>query len=341
LDEKEGKIYFPYHVDEMGDEFEPQNLEYKSLTCYVIRNKRSLLLNYDKIKKLNKNGELLNPGAITKDIFWFGVPLKVGDKVIGVMAVQSYTNPHLYSEKDTNLLEFVSSQVATAIERIKSEEELRQSQQEFSDLFNNSPEALVYLEDNHNIIKINPRFTELFGYTMEEVKGRNLNDGMIHPADKLEEGNKLDQTALFKGYVNYESIRKKKDGTLFPVSLSGSNIIIDAQRKGIIGSYLDITERKKTEKALEESQKMFSSLFESSPEALVYTDDNSNVININPRFTEIFGYTLEDIKGRNIDDGMIHTPDLLEEGKKITEEALKKDFYGETIRKKKDGTLFR
>ena len=125
LDEKEGKVYFPYHVDEMGDEFEPQNLEYKSLTAYVIKNKRSLLLNYDKIKKLNDNGELLNPGVITKDIFWFGVPLKVEGKVIGAMAVQSYTNPNLYSKKDIKLLEFVSSQVATAIERKRMEEELK------------------------------------------------------------------------------------------------------------------------------------------------------------------------------------------------------------------------
>lgn len=125
LDEKEGKIYFPYHVDEMGDEFEPQNLEYKSLTCYVIRNKRSLLLNYDKIKKLNDNGELLNPGIITKDIFWFGVPLKVEDKVIGAMAVQSYTDPGLYAKKDIKLMEFVSAQVATAIERKRTEEGLK------------------------------------------------------------------------------------------------------------------------------------------------------------------------------------------------------------------------
>jgi len=125
LDEKEGKIYFPYHVDEMGDEFEPQNLEYKSLTAYVIKNKRSLLLNYDKIKKLNDNGELLNPGVITKDIFWFGVPLKVEDKVIGAIAIQSYTDSKHYSEKDTKVMEFVSSQVATAIERKRVEEELK------------------------------------------------------------------------------------------------------------------------------------------------------------------------------------------------------------------------
>jgi diguanylate cyclase (GGDEF)-like protein len=91
----------------------------------VIKNKRSLLLNYNKIKELNKNGELLNPGVISKNIFWFGVPLKVEGKVIGAMAVQSYTNPNLYSEKDTTLLEFVSSQIAIAIKRKRMEEELK------------------------------------------------------------------------------------------------------------------------------------------------------------------------------------------------------------------------
>ncbi|HAJ32527.1 MAG TPA: hypothetical protein DCK79_04040 [Candidatus Atribacteria bacterium] len=132
-------------------------------------------------------------------------------------------------------------------ERKEAEEALRKSQQEFVSLFNSSPEALVYLDEKGNILNINLRFTELFGYTLEEVKGRNINDGMIHPPNKIEEGKDLDKIALSKGYFNYETIRKKKDGTLFPVSISGSNVIIDGQLKGITGIYVDITERKKSE----------------------------------------------------------------------------------------------
>jgi len=136
-------------------------------------------------------------------------------------------------------------------ERKKAEEVLLKSQQEFVSLFNSSPEALVYLDEKSNILDINPRFTKLFGYTLEEIKGRNLNEGMIHPPNKIEEGKDLDKIALSKGYFNYETIRKKKDGTLFPVSISGSNIIIDGQLKGIIGTYIDITERKQNEKLQE------------------------------------------------------------------------------------------
>jgi len=61
----------------------------------------------------------------------------------------------------------------------------------------------------------------------------------------------LDKIAFSEGYFNYETIRKKKDGTLFPVLISGSNIVIDGQTKGIIGNYIDITERKKLEEKLE------------------------------------------------------------------------------------------
>jgi predicted signal transduction protein with EAL and GGDEF domain len=73
---------------------------------------------------------------------------------------------------------------------------------------------------------------------------------MIHPPGKIEEGKNLDKTALSKGYFNYETIRKKKDGTLFPVSISASDIIIDGQLRGIIGTYVDITKRKKLEEKL-------------------------------------------------------------------------------------------
>jgi len=56
---------------------------------------------------------------------WLGVPLKVEDRVIGAVVVQSYTNPELYHEKDIKLMEFTSNQVATAIERKRTEEKIR------------------------------------------------------------------------------------------------------------------------------------------------------------------------------------------------------------------------
>jgi diguanylate cyclase (GGDEF)-like protein/PAS domain S-box-containing protein len=134
-------------------------------------------------------------------------------------------------------------------ERKQIEKALRRSQQEFTNLFMNNPEALLYLDDKDIILNINSRFTELFGYTLEEMKGKNLKGGMIHPEDKIAEANQLAKRAR-EGYLDYETIRKKKDGTFFPVSISASFVKIAGQRKGSIVTYTDISERKQLEEEL-------------------------------------------------------------------------------------------
>ena len=126
VDEKEDKIFFPYHQDEMDDNFPILNFSISdTLTTYVIKTGEPLLNNNSQYEEMIAQGILTAMGTITDESIWLGVPLKIEDKTIGAMVVQSYTNPNLYSEKDTKLLEFVSSQVATAIERKSSEEKIK------------------------------------------------------------------------------------------------------------------------------------------------------------------------------------------------------------------------
>jgi len=140
------------------------------------------------------------------------------------------------------------------IKRKQIEETLTKSQQEFASVFMNSPVAMVYLDEKSNIININSRFSELFGYILEEIKGRNIDDGMIYPPDRMEEAKELTKKS-FKGIFYCETIRKKKDGTLFPVSISVSNIKIDDQVKEVMAAYVDITERKLAEKEIIKAKK--------------------------------------------------------------------------------------
>ena len=226
--------------------------------------------------------------------------------------------------------------------RKEAEKKLRKARKMFASLFNSSPEATLYHDKEGRIININPRFTELFGYTPEEIIGRKIDEGMIYPENKIEEGERLTKNGLtFKGISEYETIRKKKDGTLIPVIISAAPVIVDKKPQGTLALYRDITERKKAEETLRKSQQEFAAVFNSSPEALVYVDENANIVNINPRFTELFGYTLEEIKGKNINGGLIHPPDKIEEGKNLDKIAFSEGYFNyETIRKKKDGTLF-
>lgn len=249
LDEKENNIYFSYYFDEKDDISSIQKFNFSdTLSAYTIRTKRPLLVNRKQIDKIAEERKIKLPqlGTLTKKTLWLGVPLKVENKVIGCMALVCYYDTEHYSKKDIQIMEFVSTQVATAIERKRTEEVLSKSQQEFASLFKNIPEALVYTDKKGDILYITPRFTEVFGYTLEEIKGKNLDEGIIHTKEKIDEGKYYTNKSL-KHFVSYESYRKRKDGSVFPVSISASSIKINNKVEGIISLYQDITDRKRND----------------------------------------------------------------------------------------------
>lgn len=133
-------------------------------------------------------------------------------------------------------------------ERKRTEEALRESQEKFKRLFMDNPEAAVYVDSDFCVLDANPRFSELFGYSLGEIKGKRLLD-IIVPEDKKEEGEMLDREAK-KAYTYRESVRRRKDGTLVPVSISAAPIIVEGKSRGYVGLYRDITERKMLEERL-------------------------------------------------------------------------------------------
>src|SRR5680860_1764569 len=123
VDYQKDEVYFPYFVDENDDGAPIANFsKSKSLTTYILKKGKSLLIDYKGRDRLVSQGKLIILGYTTNKLIWLGVPLKIKDEVIGAMAVQSYTNPDLYCEEDIQLMEFISEQVATAIQRKQLED---------------------------------------------------------------------------------------------------------------------------------------------------------------------------------------------------------------------------
>jgi PAS domain S-box-containing protein len=136
-------------------------------------------------------------------------------------------------------------------ERKNAEKLVQESQQRFEQLFMSNPEAAVYVDPNERVLNVNPRFTELFGYSLDEVKGKFLDDFVV-PEDRKEEGIVLAQKRR-EGYVYYETVRKNKKGSLIPVTLSSAPIMFQGQHLGGTVLYRDIAERKKVEKERRET----------------------------------------------------------------------------------------
>ena len=135
-------------------------------------------------------------------------------------------------------------------ERKKTQEELNRQKTYFQALFDSSPEAIVSLDKNHNVLDVNRSFIKLFGYTLDEIKGKNIDD-FILPPEKEKEGKSITKKVMGGETVAVETYRKRKDGSLVPVSLLGAPIFVNGEQVGIFGIYRDITQQKEAEEEKE------------------------------------------------------------------------------------------
>ena len=248
------------------------------------------------------------------------------------------TKAELIKELNTLRKELGKSTLNDITDRKLTEEALYKSRQEFSSLFKSSPEALIYVDEKSNILNINSQFTKLFGYTLEEIKGKNVDSGIIQSQKMIYEGKNLTKKAL-KGFLNYETIRKRKNGSEFPVFISSAPVKINNKLKGIITLYQNITERKKAEEKLRQSEEKFAGIFKNIPDAAFFQDTRGIILDVNPHFIRLFGYTKEEMLGKNIDEIGFYPKGKIKEGKDLTHKTLNEDLTNfETIRQKKDGT---
>jgi PAS domain S-box-containing protein len=127
---------------------------------------------------------------------------------------------------------------------------LLENKQKFERLFKNNPDASVYVDADDRILDANSRFVKLFGYSLEEAKGKALDD-LIVPENKRKEAKKMTEKSV-EGYIYFETVRKKKDGSVIPVSMSAAPIYVNHQLAGCVISYRDITERVQMQKKLAE-----------------------------------------------------------------------------------------
>jgi len=152
-------------------------------------------------------------------------PIRVHDKLVG----------YVWLYKD------ISQQKAV-------EESLKESEERFRALFTGGPEASVYLSPDFRIEDINRRFEKVFGYSLAEIKGKRLDDVIVQEGKK-EEADMLNEKAV-GGYVYHQTLRRRKDGSLVPVSISAAPIVIKGQLSGTVGTYKDISDLKNAEEKL-------------------------------------------------------------------------------------------
>lgn len=206
-------------------------------------------------------------------------------------------------------------------ERKQTEIELLYQKAHFESLFTNTNDAIVFFDTNYNIFTVNSQFTKMFGYELEEVKGQSVFTAVSF--DRKE----LDYVAadILQGEkVEKETVRYNRKGEAVEVYIKGGPVCVYGE---VTGGYIicsDITKSKKAERELLNKKAHFESLFTNTNDAMAFFDTEENIFNINYRFREMFGYELEEVKGKNINK-------VVDPMGKMSEYASPRIVKGETV----------
>jgi PAS domain S-box-containing protein len=126
---------------------------------------------------------------------------------------------------------------------------IRKNETLFTQLFNSIPMATVMLDGQGKVLQINEGFKEMFGFELDELRGRNLNDHIV-PEELRGEGIDLNNLITASRIISVETIRRHKRGNFVNVILYGVPVMQDNETIGIYGVYVDITDRMKVEEEL-------------------------------------------------------------------------------------------
>lgn len=134
--------------------------------------------------------------------------------------------------------------------RKKAEKAIRKTENLFTQLFQSSPMAIVMLNEMGKVVQTNKGFEDLFGYTLQELEGKELNQFIV--PDSLEaEGNDINTLITSYQVIRLETNRIRRDGSFLSVIIYGVPIRQDDATIGIFGMYIDITGQKRLAEELQ------------------------------------------------------------------------------------------
>lgn len=257
-------VSFPYFVDEEDSPPEPRQLK-RGMTEYVLRTGKPLLAPREAMKSLTALGEIDVIGTLPVD--WLGIPLKVGDATIGVLAVQSYSEKVRFGEAEKDVLTFVSQHIASALNRRRSEEALRQSEEKYRTILESIEDGYYEVDLAGNFTFFNEPVCKMLGYSAEELFGLNNRGYMSAEVARqvYQEFNRVAKTGEPTRDFAYQVTAK--DGTRRFVESSVS-LKKDASGKpaGFHGIIRDVTGRRLAEESLERNLQEFLAIVSSVSE---------------------------------------------------------------------------
>lgn len=224
----------------------------------------------------------------------FGCPITVGNDVLGV--IEFFSDE--IRDPDDDLLEMmttIGSQLGQFIERQRAVEDLRRRERELADFFNNATIGLHWLGRDGTVQRVNQAELDMLGYTREEYVGQHISRFYV---DGGEISAMLQRLAAGEEIRDREVQLRCKDGSIRHALIDSNVLWEDGHFIHSRWFTRDITDRKRVEQSLSESEEQFGVLANSIPQLAWMAQPNGRIFWYNQRWYEYTGTTLEEMQGR-------------------------------------------
>ncbi|MBI5823864.1 MAG: PAS domain S-box protein [Chloroflexi bacterium] len=241
-----------------------------------------------------------------------GVPLEVGNTVIGVLAIAHVNKGKPFTQEQIHLMERFAALASLAIdnarlygqaqkeinERKSAEQALRSSEELFRKVFNNSYVAIVIVTlEEGRFLEANEAFRELSGLPLEQLLGRTSVE--LDLWEDAQARGKFKQDLLEKGYLQNVPVEFKRKDQPNKTSIAYYELINIKDQRCILCMFYDISEKRQSERALKESEERFRKVFHASPVAIcITTMDEGRLQDANAAYWNMTGYNPKTSIGR-------------------------------------------
>lgn len=263
-----------------------------------------------------------------------GVPLIVRNRIIGTLTIDSH-KPAQYTHEDMQTVLVFAGQAAIAIEnaqlyssaqqelyeRTRTEEVLRKSQRDYADLIN-SIDGIVWEAnaDTFEFTFVSPQAEQMLGYSVEHwLAEPNFWSERIYPEDREWAVNFCVQATKEKRDHEFLYRMMTLDGRVVWLHDFVTVIVENNKAVKLRGVMVDVTESKKAEAALRESEEMLNVIVEDAPDSIIVVDDNGRIQRVNAQVERTFGYTQEELLDQSIET-------LVSDHLRQTHEKMRADY---------------
>ncbi|MGO9433119.1 MAG: PAS domain S-box protein [Terracidiphilus sp.] len=268
------------------------------------------------------------------------VPLKDEEgRAFGSLTIHS-GQPNAFTPEEIRLLEELAGDMAFGIVNLRSQAARKQAEQEVTLLsfaLANVRESALLLDDTGRVRYVNEEACRVLGFTRAQLLGMGVSDiDSDFPAERWP-----DHWRDLREHrsLSFESHHRNRDGRIFPVEIS-ANYFEYGGRAYNLALVRDITERKRAEEALQESETRFRTFVDHAGDALFVEDlEQGTIVDVNRQACESLGYTRHELIGNTA--AVLH----LDSDRAEMESAAERVVAGETVfdrhsHRRKDGSLF-